>query len=50
MWGGSNCLGSNDFAYQSAYTCEIWLQSDGRVEKKWGYRQKKKKKKKKNTV
>ena len=35
-WGGSIFVGLEWFPDQSAYACQIWLQSDGRVEKKGG--------------
>ena len=37
-WSGSNFVGFEWFPDQSAHACQIWLQSDGRVEK-GGYRQ-----------
>ena len=36
--GGGN-LSFKPFPDLSTYACQIWLQSDGRVEKKGGYRQ-----------
>ena len=37
--GGSIFFRSEPVPYLSEYVCQIWLQSDGRVAKKGGYRQ-----------